>query len=250
MEQLLRRQKHIIDVAYSTAQELVWAGKHEEARPAALHALRFSIEVYGPDSLQLVPAYLLLAEASAGAGHLPEASKYLSQAEWLILRAPDCSAAVQYKLHRSLGLFCAAKGDLERALYHLANDVTSTWHSFLLKSLRAQQQVLKSRPETSLFTEDRAPREEPMTEAQQVEGIRVLSAILDIREQAPTQQPGETARVLHALAMLHYLLMDIPKAQELGLKAFELVKQLPQQELLEPLGHLLKLMNVEPSSPE
>lgn len=39
----------------------------------------------------------------------------------------------------------------------------------------------------------------------------MLNAILDIREQAPTQQPGETARVLHALAMLHYLLMDIPK---------------------------------------
>uniref|UniRef100_A0A8C6IUK2 Uncharacterized protein n=1 Tax=Melopsittacus undulatus TaxID=13146 RepID=A0A8C6IUK2_MELUD len=131
------QEKHIIDVAYSTAQELVWAGKHEEARPAALHALRFSIEVYGPDSLQLVPAYLLLAEASAGAGHLPEASKYLSQAEWLILRAPDCSAAVQYKLHRSLGLFCAAKGDLERALYHLANDVYLASSAFGLKSIEA-----------------------------------------------------------------------------------------------------------------
>ncbi|KAM8990237.1 zinc finger MYND domain-containing protein 12 [Ara ararauna] len=289
MEQLLRRQKYIIDVAYSTAQQLVWAGKHEEARPAALHALRFSIEAYGSDSLQLVPAYLLLAEASTGAGRLPEASKYLSQAEWIILRTPECSAAVQYRLHRSLGLFCAAKGDFEEALYHLANDVylaasafglksieasggyfhmadiffrqnkadiahslytevTSAWHSFLLKSLQAQQQVLQSRPGMSVFTEDRDGSEEPMTEAQQVEGIRVLNAILDIREQAPTQQPGETARVLHALAVLHYLLMDIPKARELGLKAFELVKHLPQQESLEPLGHLLKLMNVEPSS--
>uniref|UniRef100_A0A8B9FI43 Zinc finger MYND-type containing 12 n=1 Tax=Amazona collaria TaxID=241587 RepID=A0A8B9FI43_9PSIT len=288
-EQLLRRQKYIIDAAFSTAQELVWAGKHEEARPAALHALRFSIEVYGSDSLQLLPAYLLLAEACAGAGHLPEASQYLSQAEWIILRTPDCSAAVQHKLHRSLGLFCAAKGDFEKALYHLANDVylasstfgltsieasggyfhmadvffrqnkvdianslytevTSAWHSFLLKSLQAQQQVPKSRPETSVFTEDREVSEEPLTEAQQVEGIRVLNAILDIREQAPTQQPGETARVLHALAMLHYLLMDVPKARELGLKAFELLKQLPQQESPEPLGYLLALMNVEPSS--
>ncbi|KFQ44722.1 Zinc finger MYND domain-containing protein 12, partial [Nestor notabilis] len=289
MEQLLRRQKYIIEVAYSTAQEFVWDGKHEKARPAALHALRFGIEVYGSDSLQLVPAYLLLAEASTGAGHLPEASKYLSQAEWIVLRTPDCSAAVQYKLHRSLGLFCAAQGNFEQALYHLANDVylassafglksleasggyfhmaniffrqnkmdianslyaevAAAWDAFLLKSLQAQQQVLKSRPEMSLLTEDREVSEEPMTEAQQVEGIRVLTAILDIREQAPTQQPGETARVLHALAMLHYLLMDLPKARELGLKAFELVKQLPQQERLEPLGHLLKLMNVEPSS--
>ncbi|KQL12396.1 hypothetical protein AAES_30690 [Amazona aestiva] len=93
------------------------------------------------------------------AGHLPEASQYLSQAEWIILRTPACSAAVQHRLHRSLGLFCAAKGDFEKALYHLAND-----------------------------------------------------------------------------------------ARELGLKASELLKQLPQQESPEPLGHLLTLMNVEPSS--
>lgn len=59
-------QKYIIDLAYRTAQQFVWGGKHKEAIPAALHALRFSTEVYGSNSVQLVPAYLLLAEASAG----------------------------------------------------------------------------------------------------------------------------------------------------------------------------------------
>ncbi|KAF1416938.1 Zinc finger MYND domain-containing protein 12, partial [Spheniscus humboldti] len=116
-------QKYIIDLAYSTAQEFVLDGKHQEAIPAALHALRFSTDVYGSTSVRLVPAYLLLAEASTGVGRLPEASKYLSQAQWIVLRTPDCSVAVQYKLHRSLGLFCAAEGNFEQALYHLANDV-------------------------------------------------------------------------------------------------------------------------------
>ncbi|KAM4646655.1 zinc finger MYND domain-containing protein 12 isoform 4-T4 [Amazona ochrocephala] len=147
--------------------------------------------------------------------------------------------------HMADVFFHQNKVDIANSLY---TEVTSAWHSFLLKSLQAQQQVPKSRPETSVFTEDREVSEEPLTEAQQVEGIRVLNAIVDIREQAPTQQPGETARVLHALAMLHYLLMDVPKARELGLKAFELLKQLPQQESPEPLGHLLTLMNVEPSA--
>ncbi|KAF1449892.1 Zinc finger MYND domain-containing protein 12, partial [Spheniscus demersus] len=122
-EQLVKRQKYIIDLAYSTAQEFVLDGKHQEAIPAALHALRFSTDVYGSTSVRLVPAYLLLAEASTGVGRLPEASKYLSQAQWIVLRTPDCSVAVQYKLHRSLGLFCAAEGNFEQALYHLANDV-------------------------------------------------------------------------------------------------------------------------------
>jgi len=59
-------QKYIIDLAHSAAREFVSGGKHKEALPAALHALRFSTEVYGSDSVQLVPAYLLLAEASMG----------------------------------------------------------------------------------------------------------------------------------------------------------------------------------------
>ncbi|NXY77963.1 ZMY12 protein, partial [Glareola pratincola] len=136
-EQLVKRQKYIIDLAYSTAQEFVLDGKHKEAIPAALHALRFSTEVYGSNSVQLVPAYLLLAEASTGAGRLPEASKYLSQAQWIVLTTPDCGAAVQYKLHRSLGLFCAAEGNFEEALYHLANDIYLACSTFGLKSVEA-----------------------------------------------------------------------------------------------------------------
>ncbi|NXT89263.1 ZMY12 protein, partial [Anhinga rufa] len=128
-------QKSAIDLAYSTAQELVLDGKHKEAIPAALRALRLSTEAYGSNSVQLVPVYLLLAEASTGVGHLPEASKYLCQAEWIVLSTPDCSVAVQYKLHRSLGLFCAAKGNFEQALYHLANDIYLASSAFGLKSI-------------------------------------------------------------------------------------------------------------------
>ncbi|KFQ14687.1 Zinc finger MYND domain-containing protein 12, partial [Leptosomus discolor] len=277
-------QKYIIDLAYSTAQEFVWGGKHKEAIPAALHALRFSAEVHGSNSVQLVPAYLLLAEASTGVGRLRQASSYLSQAQWIVLRTPGCSAAVQYTLHRGLGLFCAAEGNLEQALYHLANavylassafglksvetsggyfhmanvffrqnrmdvanslytEVTAIWHALLVRSLQAREQALKSPP----FTEDGEVSEDRLSEAQRAEAIRVLNAVLDVREQAPKQQPGETARVLHALAMLYYLTGDLPKAGEVGLKAFTLVKQLPQPETLEAIGRLLTLINSKPS---
>ncbi|KAM9176148.1 zinc finger MYND domain-containing protein 12, partial [Mergus octosetaceus] len=287
VEQLVKRQKYIIDLTYSTAQKFLWDGKHEKAMPAALHALRFSTEVYGSSSVQLVPAYLLLAEACIGVGHHLQASTYLSQAQWIVLRTPDCSAAVQHRLHRSLGLLCAAEGNFEQALYHLANDiylasstfglksietsggcfhmanvffrqnkmdiadslyaeVTNIWHAFLTKSVQTQEQIHKSRAEKSPFTEDKEIIEDNMTEAQQAEAIQVLNAVLDIREQAPKQQPGETARVLHALAMLYYLVMDLSKAYEMGTKAFDLLKQLPQQESLEAIGRLLKLINSKP----
>ncbi|NXX21851.1 ZMY12 protein, partial [Podargus strigoides] len=136
-EELVKRKKHIIDLATYTAQEFISGGRHQEAIPAALQALRFSTEVYGSNSVELVPSYLLLAEASAGAGNLQEASKYLSQAQWIVLRTPDCSSAVQCQLHRSLGLFCAAKGEFHEALYHLANDIYVASSTFGLKSLEA-----------------------------------------------------------------------------------------------------------------
>ncbi|NXP44714.1 ZMY12 protein, partial [Heliornis fulica] len=134
-EQLVRRQKYIMELSFSRAQQFVWDGKHKEAIPAALHALRFGTQVYGSNSVPLVPAYLLLAEVSACVGSLPQASKYLSQAQWIVLKTPDCSAAVQYQLHRSLGHFYAAKGNFEQALYHLANDVYLASSTFGLKSL-------------------------------------------------------------------------------------------------------------------
>ncbi|NXE53043.1 ZMY12 protein, partial [Casuarius casuarius] len=123
MEQLLNRQKHIIDLAYSTAQEFILEGKPGKAIPAGLQALRFSIRVYGSYSVDVVPAYLILAEACIGAGCLMQATTYLSQAQWIVLKTPDCSLAIQYKLHRDLGLLYAAKGDLEQSVYHLANDI-------------------------------------------------------------------------------------------------------------------------------
>ncbi|NXP67655.1 ZMY12 protein, partial [Chloropsis cyanopogon] len=134
-EQLLRRQESLIAVALSTAQGFVWAGKPQEAIPAALQALRFSCRAFGSASVQLVPIYLLLAEASTGAGRLRQAAKYLSQAQWIVLQTPDCSAALQSKLHRGLGLFSVAEGNLEQALYHLANDVYLATAEFGLNSV-------------------------------------------------------------------------------------------------------------------
>ncbi|TRZ25251.1 hypothetical protein HGM15179_001830 [Zosterops borbonicus] len=285
-EQLLRRQESLIALALSTAQGFVWAGKPLEAIPAALQALRFSSQVFGSGSVQLVPIYLLLAEASTGTGHLRQAAKYLSQAQWIVLQTPGCSAALQSKLQRGLGLFSIAEGNLDQALYHLANDVylataefglnsveasggylnmaniffhqnkmdaanslytevSNLWHDWLLSSLHGHQRVLRAQAETSPFSEDEEGIEDRMTKAQGEEGTRVLWAVLKVREQGPLQHPGETARVLHALAMIHYLGLDLAKAREVGMKAFDLAKQLPQQDSLETIGHLLELINAQ-----
>ncbi|OWK53278.1 Zinc finger MYND domain-containing protein 12 [Lonchura striata] len=218
-----------------------------EAIPAALQALRFSSRVFGSGSTQLVPIYLLLAEASTGAGHLRQAAKYLSQAQWIVLQTPDCSAALQSKLHRGLGLFSVAEGNLDQALYHLANDVYLATAEFGLNSVEVSAGYFhmaniffhqnKMDAANSLYSE--------VAEGQREEGSRMLRTVLKVREQGPLQHPGETARVLHALAMIHYLGLDLAKAQEVGMKAFDLAKQLPQQDSLETIGHLLELINAQ-----
>nr|XP_032654392.1 zinc finger MYND domain-containing protein 12 isoform X1 [Chelonoidis abingdonii] len=283
MEQLLHRQKHLVDFTHKVAQKFVFEGKHEEAIPAALHSLHFSIDTCGPDSVELVPAYLILAEASTGLGRLTQAEEYLSQAQWIVLKTSDCSNGIQSKLHRNLGLLYAAKGNFEESLYHLATDiyfascafgthdistsggyfhmanvffrqnkmdiadslyteVTDIWHSHFSRLIRVQSQTLTSPAEINILSEEEEISEEPLSEAQQAEASQVLNAILDIREQAPKQQPAKTANVVHALAMLHFLILDFPKTHELGMKAFLITKQLPNQDASEAIHHLLKLI--------
>ncbi|KAJ7411691.1 Zinc finger MYND domain-containing protein 12 [Willisornis vidua] len=274
----------MVEVASSTARGFLREGKALEALPAALQALRGTARLFGWSSLQLVPIHLLLAEASMGTGNLRQASKYLSEAEWIILQSSDCGAALRARLHRGLGLFSAAQGNLDQALYHLANDVylstsafgtnsievsegyfhmaniflrqnkmdvanslytevTALWHSRLLSSLRERRRRLRARP--APFADGEEEPEEGLTEAQREEATRVLQALLGLWEQQ--QQPQETVQVLHSLAMLHFLGVDLPKAREVGMKAFDLAKELPQQVSLETIGHLLELINASSS---
>ena len=59
-------QRTMIDVTRTTGQKLLFEGKHEQAVPAAMQSLRFAIDVHGLASIELVPSYLILGEASIG----------------------------------------------------------------------------------------------------------------------------------------------------------------------------------------
>ncbi|CAH8651357.1 unnamed protein product [Heterobilharzia americana] len=105
-------------------QKLLFQGKPEEAVPAALQCLRFTVDAYGLASVELVSPYLILAESSIGLGRLSQAEAYLSQAQWTILKAQhQCSNGIRSQLHRKLGLLYTAKGDYDLALESLAKDI-------------------------------------------------------------------------------------------------------------------------------
>ena len=56
----------MIDLTRTNGQKLLFEGKHEQAVPAAMQSLRFAIDVHGLASIELVPSYLILGEASIG----------------------------------------------------------------------------------------------------------------------------------------------------------------------------------------
>lgn len=87
-------------------------------------SLKMAIEMFGLKSVDLVPSYLILAEASQGLGSLSQAQEYLSQAEWTVLKNPECPLEIVAKLNRNMAMLQMAQEQYESALRFLANDVS------------------------------------------------------------------------------------------------------------------------------
>ena len=83
-----------------------------------------SMEIYGQDSLDLVPAYLLLGEASIGLKEYNQAEEYLSLAKWAIMKSKAFHEhSIQAQLHHNFGLLYAANRNFPVALTHVAQEV-------------------------------------------------------------------------------------------------------------------------------
>ncbi|XP_036599646.1 zinc finger MYND domain-containing protein 12 [Trichosurus vulpecula] len=280
-EQLLQRQKHLIELCYKVAQKYLFEGKHEESVPAALHSLRFRINVYGLNSVQLVPAYLLLSEASIGLGHIVQAEEYLSQAQWTVLKSTDCTDEIRSLLHRNLGILYTAKENYEDARYHLANDIyfasciygsddiRTSGAYFLMANVFFHQKKLDIAD--SLYTKvtdiwhtfldqhiqnQLHARKKPadilakelendtgLDEPQEAEAVHTLETILEIREHTQNEKPEVILKIKKTVAMLHYLMMNLSEAHELAVKAYLLSKDLPnKKDESEALRELLGLI--------
>ncbi|XP_077106340.1 zinc finger MYND domain-containing protein 12 isoform X2 [Ranitomeya variabilis] len=280
IQQLLQRKKHLIELTSKEAQRLLYEGRHVDVIPAASHSLSFSVDVYGLASVELVPVYLILAEANIGLGHLTQAEEYLSRAYWTVLKTIDCSNSIKSKLHRNLGLLYSAKGEFEESLRHLSNDVffvstvsgpshISTSGGFfhmaniffrqnkmdIADSLYSEvtdiwhahlSRLVEVRLQASLrsgpaWYDD--PDQEYLDENQEAEAVQILNAIYDIREQAPKKEPAKMARILHTLAMLYFLSRDFHKANEWGKKLLQITDQLPRDDQSDGITVLIE--NIE-----
>ena len=68
--------------------------------------------------------YFLMYLIYAGLGKLSQANEYLSQAQWTVLKTPECGNEIKSRLYRNLGQLEAAQKNYSEALCHLSNDVS------------------------------------------------------------------------------------------------------------------------------
>ncbi|XP_056319492.1 zinc finger MYND domain-containing protein 12 [Danio aesculapii] len=268
-KETLKKQKHLIEMAHLEAQKWVSMKRFQDVLPAALLFQHWAMQVYGSCAVELVPAYLLLAQANIGLGSLSQAHEYLSKAEWTVMKTADCSHTVLHQLHRTLGRLHAAMGKHTSALTHFANDVYYASEMFGLDStvtsggyfLMADVFLKQNKPDMahSLYTEvagswhthlcklmdgisqSATQPDECFNEAQCVEADQMLSCILEFEEQCVKPHPELSAMLAHSLAMLWLLRDNYTKALEYGKKAELLIQGLKEQNRLRELIHNLLL---------
>lgn len=127
-QELMGIRKELLDLCTETAQKFLVQGKYELAVPGALQSLKFAIEVYGSEATELVPSYLLLAEANLGLRRLKIAEEFLSLANWNILKHPQAGTSMMSNLQRNFGRLYAAQQRYNEALQAFATDI---YHSSL-----------------------------------------------------------------------------------------------------------------------
>jgi len=116
-------QFSLMELTRQEALKLLHEGHFDLAIPAALQSLRFSIDYFGQNSIDLVPSYLLLGEACVGLSRYKQAEEYLSLAKWAVLKQPSCSNSLKSNLYRNFGKLYGSQGKFKDALYQLANDI-------------------------------------------------------------------------------------------------------------------------------
>lgn len=122
-EELKTIRKELLDLCTETAQKFLVQGKYELAVPGALQSLKFAIELYGNEAAELVPSYLLLAEANLGLRRLKIAEEFLSLANWNLLKHDEEGKHLMSNLQRNFGRLYGAQQRYNEALQAFATDI-------------------------------------------------------------------------------------------------------------------------------
>ncbi|XP_072537732.1 zinc finger MYND domain-containing protein 12 [Salminus brasiliensis] len=272
--QAQKRLEQLMELSHAEARGRVLEGRYDEALPAAQLSLHCAVDLYGPDAVELVPAYLLLAEANVGSGSLSKAEGYLSKAEWTVMKTPGCSQKVLQELHRNLGRLYTFSESYQSALLHFANDVYYASEEFGLNSvetaggyfLMANVFMKQEKPDvaSSLYSQVASTwhthlsklfkhynqrgteGEQCFDEAQCAEVDQMFNVMLEAEQQGAKAHPArfdslrQSTLLSLSRAMLWFLCNNHSKALEFSRKAMECSLQCDQNDLSESIQSLIQ----------
>ena len=103
---LKERQMKLIKVLVSVGLDLFQSANYQAALVAAQQYLVLIADVHGTNSLELIPAYAMIAELDIKLNKLREAEQQLQKANWVIMQneREENIDLVKQKLYRVLGL--------------------------------------------------------------------------------------------------------------------------------------------------
>ncbi|KAJ3123213.1 Zinc finger MYND domain-containing protein 12 [Nowakowskiella sp. JEL0407] len=266
-KQTKQRQLHLLELTKTEAHKKLFEEKYDLAIPAALQALRFSMDVYGQNSIELVPSYLLLGEASIGLKQYKQSEDYLSLAKWAVLKAEKCENKIRSQLHRNFGMLYASQGNYEEALKQLALDI---YYSSLLKGPEDivvtggyfqlacvfEKQDRKEQA-TSVFDKIVAIWKDTLKkdmieldEAQEAEAIQLLNYIYQYRLHSG-KSPLSIAEVRFVLGLLYHACNDKDRAKECASQALEcnILKIFKKRKCILIFSHQIMSQQLEESTP-
>jgi tetratricopeptide (TPR) repeat protein len=85
--------------------------------------LKFTKEIFGDTSVEVVEPYLILAQSCLGLQNTKQAEEYLSLAKWIVLNDPTCSDRIKSRLHQLMGRLYYYEQDLEKSKEEYASSV-------------------------------------------------------------------------------------------------------------------------------
>jgi tetratricopeptide (TPR) repeat protein len=247
-EQILTEMKReLLELCTTESQKHLHEDDFELAIPPALQAVRFAQDLYGPGSIELVPEYLLLGEASIGLSRFQQAEEYLSLGKYAILKQENCSNTLKSQLHRNFGKLYARQGKHRQAIEQLAHDVYASSldvgpdHINVVGGYFQLAKVFASigQHDHSLAFFDKVAaiwhdalleaiealhfsQQELIDEAEAAECSQMLMKILSTRQLRLGQHHEKTAHAHECLGLFYLYTFDFPKSASYFNQALEL----------------------------
>ncbi|KAJ3403520.1 Zinc finger MYND domain-containing protein 12, partial [Chytridiales sp. JEL 0842] len=211
----------LLELSKTEAHKKLFEGQYDLAIPAALQALRFSMDVFGQNRLR----------------QYSQAEDYLSLAKWAVLKVDSCDNKIRSQMHRNFGLLYASQGNYEESLMQLAQDIyyssldkgpdhiSVSGGYFQLgnvfhKQGRLDHVIAVFDKVVAIWKTAVKSNDEMLDEAQQAEAIQMLTTIYSFRV-SYIPAPTSAAEVNFVLGQLYHAYGHLDRAREYATKALE-----------------------------